>query len=248
MNEMNELEINREFDSSEAVIDFKRNAAFFDKEKNKKLSTWLAIAWTVAIIGGILTLFVMLDGFRYRWLMVPAWLILGVGVLMLLTLLPKVVKESEITEVFKTKSRLFRDIIVDKLEYPSDMATMSMDFMGCVVTDENCKDLRKLKSGNYVDSEMKETFIYINNKKRLLYIAVEDYSLIEEKDSYFYTEIPFDHFDKAEIVSSELKNGVKISDFVISKDGEPIFKSPISNLDYYKEEFMNTIEHFRSSR
>ena len=247
MNDLNELEIDRETDASEIFIDHARFRNFFDKKYVKKVSTWLVIAWIVAIIGGVLAYLVTVNRWSMGWLAVPGWLVFGAGVLLLIIFLPKVIKESELTDVFKGKSRLFKDIISDKLEYPEDMGTMSISFMGAIVDDSTRDVIRKLKSGNYVSPEMRETVIYCDTKKKGLFIAIDNYSMVEDKEKFYFKEIPFSDFDSAGIVKEEIAVGAVSDRFVVKKGEIEIFSSPMANNDYYKEEFMNTIEHFRST-
>lgn len=235
MDEFNENEL------SDVVIDYERNKKFFDKKYMKNNATLRGIGWGLAVVGAICVLLVM---YARMWVLsAVAWPLLIAGVVILCVVLAKQVKDSEVTEVFEGKNKQFTEVCREKLDFPDDFSVMAMTFMGCRL-ESGTEDLRKLKNGNYINQSPEITVLYIDSKKKRLFIGCRCYSLTEASEKTEFLEIPYGDFDRAEIVRESADDGKgKLSRFVLSGEGKEIFSSPLSDSDYYKEEFIGDIVH-----
>lgn len=234
MDQYNDSEI------SDVTIDYARNKKFFDKKYMKNNSILRGIGWVLAGVGGVCAALAMIGVWA---LYMVGWPLLITGVVILCVALAKQVKDSEVIEVFEGKNKQFTEVCREKLDFPDDFTVMSMTFMGCRL-EKGTEDLRKLKNGNYINQNPEITFLYIDSRKKVLFIGYCCYSLTEESEKVEYLEIPYADFDRAELVRESVDDGKgKLCRFVLSGAGKEIFSSPLSDSDYYKEEFIGDIVH-----
>lgn len=224
---------------SDVTVDYDRNAKFFDKKYMKNNAVARGIGWGVAGVGALCVILNMF-GLGFWFMYVVGWPLLIIGVVILCVVLAKQVKESELTVVFESKTKQFSETCRDKLEYPDDFEDNSLVFNGCRTADGS--DLRKLKSGNWINPNPEITVLYLNGKNRTLFIGVCRFSLVKEEQSAEFQEIPFADFDRSQIVS-ETVGGRPVSRFVLSGGEKELFTAPIADIDYYKEEFISNLIH-----
>lgn len=228
---------------TDVSMDYSRNAKFFDKKYMKKYGILRAIGWTLAVVGAACVLISMFGGRHGMYFFhLIGWPLLIPGVVLLCIVLSKLIKESEITEIMEVKEKRFADLCNEKLGYPSDVTEESLIFTGCEITSENAADFRKLRSGSYIGTRPQITHLYVDLMKKKLFIGSYTYSLIEESEATDFQEIPFSDFDRSEIVTEKVGE-IDSRRFVLSLGDKEVFSSPISAIDYYKEEFIGAIIH-----
>lgn len=246
MNYRNKMNEHYENDVTGIVVDYERNKKFFDRKKRTYGARFYAISATLAGLGGLMVILAMCFSFYIFYL--PGWLMLIAGAVMVCVSLAGIVKESDVTDIFDVKKKQFDDVCGDKIGYPDDMEDMSMSFLGCNITPENIDKMYKLKNGQYIDTDIVMTFVYVDNRRCRVFIAEENFSLIEPKDGSSFTELSFDDFDRAEILSDKITDKISISRAVISKEGKTVFEFPFSDNDFSKEEFIGKLAHYKEMR
>lgn len=246
MNYTNNMNDHYESNITGIDIDYERNKKFFDRKRRKKMSTFYAVSAACAGVGGLMVVLAMY--FSIFFFYIPGWSLLITGAVLVCVALAYIIKESDVTDIFEVKKGQFDDICGEKIDFPDDMQSMSMSFLGCNVTTENIDTMYKLKSGQYIDSEIVMTFVYVDQKKRRLVIGCETFSLVENKDDIRFAELSYDDFDKAEIVSDKIDDNLSLYRTVISKDGKTVFDFPFSDFDYSKEEFVGKLSHYKELR
>ncbi len=243
MNYTNQMNEHYEKDITGIEIDYARNRKFFDRRRRERMGKFYAFSAGCAGVGGLMVVLAMYFSIFYFY--IPGWILLIAGAVLVCVALAYIVKESDVTDIFEVKKGQFDDVCGDKIDFPEDMKTMSMSFLGCNVTPENIDKMYKLRSGRYIDTEIVLTFVYVDRIKRRLVIGSETFSLVEEKDETKFAELSFDAFDKAEIIADKITDSISTYRAVISKDGERVFDFPFSDFDYSKEEFIGALAHYK---
>ncbi len=225
-------------------MDFESNAKFFDKVYRKKNKRQRAIGGVASGIGGACVVLSMIGGWGYFfWILrTIGWPILIFGVIVLLVAMNRHVKESDVTSQTDGIMKEFKDGVNEALDYPKDFDEKSISFFGCYINDENIGETRRLRSGNFITKEM--TFSLFYETKAGVYIKQKKVSLVDpEGTTEEEKTLSFSDFDKAGVEIDTLKNGVKISYVRFYKDNSVCFEAPLTDNDYYKEEYFNTLMH-----
>ena len=226
-------------------MDYKQNKHFFDKEYNKKTNIVFVPASIVFGIGLVLVVLGMVAGYgMMSWIgHIAGWPMMIVSIIFIFISLSRKVKESDMLAITDEFTKSTRDACLEKLDYPADFSKNSVTLFGCVINDENADSAVKLKSGNYLDTEVTATVIYV--KKSSVYCFKKTMSLVEDKTGGSDVEIPFTAFDSAKVESEKLKGGVTVHYIRLYNGGEKVYEAPLTDNDYYKEEFCANVMHVR---
>ena len=132
----------------------------------------------------------------------------------------------------------------EKLDYPKDIDENGILLTGCVITEENAGKAVKLKSGNYIDTDLLISFIYV--RKDALCCFCRTVSLVsEEGTSDSARTIPYTDFDTAKVETENVMGKIVVHYLRLYKDGQKVYEAPLQDNDYYKEEFCTKIAHVR---
>jgi len=226
-------------------MEYKQNRHFFDKEYNKKTNMVFVPASIVFGIGLVLVILSMVGGYgMLRWIgHIVGWPMMIVSIIFIFISLSRKVKESEMLEITDGLTREVKDLCAEKLDYPGDLSKNSVTLFGCVINDENADKAVKLKSGNYLDTDVTITFMYI--KKNSVYTFQRVVSLVEDNTREKEVEIPFTAFDSAKVESEKVKENITVHYIRLYNGKEKVFEAPLTDNDYYKEEFCGNIMHIR---
>lgn len=226
-------------------MDYKQNKHFFDKEYNKKTNIVFVPAAVVFAAGLILVILGMVTRFGVMgWIgNAVGWPLMIVSIVFIFISMSRRVKESDILEITDSYVKEVKDQCAEKLDYPSDLSKNSVILYGCVINDENADKAVKLKSGNYLDTDVTVTFIYV--KKSSVYCFRSVRSLVEESVSDKEIELPFTAFDMVKVETEKVKNDITVHYIRFFNGGETVFEAPLTDNDYYKEEFCANILHIR---
>ena|GEM_PF-1932521 len=223
-------------------MDYKANKRFFDKEYNKRTNIVYIPASIMFAIGLVITVLGMVGALRWVGHAI-GWPVMIVSIIFVFISLSRKVKESDVLAEVDSMTEAVKARCLDALDYPEDAENNSITLVGCIITPENVDKAVKLKSGSYLDTDLMISFIYI--KKNALYCFRRTVSLIEEGQKDQECELPFTAFDCAVVESEKIKDGLTVHYIRVKKDGAVVFEAPLTDNDYYKEEFCDSIMHVR---
>ena len=223
-------------------MDYNANKHFFDKEYNKKTNMVFVPASIVFAIGLILVILSLIGALRmYMVGHFVGWPLMIVSIVFIFISLSRRVTENDVLAETDALVNEVKSRCSETLDYPSDLDPSSLTILGCVITAENADKAVKLKSGNYLDTDLKISFLYV--KKTSVYCFQRTVSLVQEGVLDVEREIPFSAFDRA-CVETETVNGKITVHYIRFYNGsDKIFEAPLSDNDYYKEEFCTNIMH-----
>ena len=226
-------------------MDYISNSHFFDKafnEKTKKIFLPSAIACAV---GGALVAVSFFGPYALRWVgNLVGWPILIAGVVFLLVALNRRVNENDVLSDVDNICAEVKALCNEKLDYPKDLDENGLLLTGCAITEENAGKAVKLKSGNYLDTDLLISFIYA--RKDALCTFCRKVSLVREEDNADIERvIPYTDFDTAKVETENVMGKIIVHYIRLYNGGEKVYEAPLQDNDYYKEEFCLKIAHFR---
>ena len=154
------------------------------------------------------------------------------------------VKESEVTDSIEKLVKEVGDICAEKLKYPKDLDEKAAVFCGSEITPENAGEAVRLSNGAYIGQEIQVTYVYMFRTK--LWCYVRRASLVEDSGTADQRDIPFTDFDSVKIEDEEIA-GIKVHHFRLYNGDTLVLDAPVTNVDYYKEEFCEKIMHARKN-
>ena len=222
-------------------MDYQANARFFDRKFRKSNARMRAIGAASSGVGGVcvaISMFMRWGGYAFY---VIGWPLLIFGVVVLLVAANKRVRESDVTSQADIIIDELKELCKEKLDYPEDFDSRALVFAGSVLNDENISAAKKLKSGNYLGSDLVITIFY--EKKGSLFIMQRTISFVKEGHTDIEKNLSFNDFDSVGVETDTLKNGAKINSVRFYKDGTVFLEAPLVDNDYYKEEYFVTLMH-----
>ena len=225
-------------------MDYKENAHFFDKAYNDKTNKIFVPAAIIFGLGLVMTLLGMFVRGPMRWIGNSlGWPLMIVGVVFLLIAINRKVKESDVLGEVDELVKAVNDTCNEKLGFPSDLDENGISLLGCIITEENADKAVKLKSGNYLDTDLLVSYLYI--KKDSVFCFRRTISLIEEGTRDDELDIPFEAFDNVKVETDTVKGHITVHYIRFYNKNEKIFEAPFTDYDYYKDEFCEKIIHSR---
>lgn len=235
----------REFGNAKGnIMDYKQNAHFFDKEYNKKTNMLFVPSAIVFGAGLVFTLLGMFVRGPMMWIGNSiGWPLMTVGVVFLLIAINRKVKESDVVGEVDELVKAVNDTCAEKLDFPNNLDENGISLIGCTITDENADKAVKLKSGNYLDTDLLISYLYI--KKNSVFCFTRTISLVEEGTKDDELDIPFETFDDVKVETETVKGSITVNYIRFYNKKEKIFEAPLTDYDYYKDEFCEKILHAR---
>ena len=226
------------------IMDYKQNEHFFDRAYNDKTNKIFVPAAIVFGLGLVFVLLGMFVGGMMRWIGNSlGWPLMIVGVVFLLIAINRKVKESDVLGEVDELVKAVNDACAEKLDFPSNLDENGVSLLGCIITEENADKAVKLKSGNYLDSDLLISYLYI--KKNSVYCFRRTVSLLKEGAKDEELDIPFEAFDNVKVEADTVKDHITIHYIRFYNKKEKIFEAPLTDYDYYKDEFCEKILHSR---
>lgn len=223
-------------------MDFETNRKFFDLKHRKKVRIMKRIGAPIALVGAVLLGISSIGGFDLIFLMIPAWILLIIGVPILAIASSWRVKEADILDIVERERKQFKQDSEEKLGFPGDLAANALLLTGCdaTVQKDNGLPAKKLKSGAILAPVVTFTHLYI--KRDRVIVFTRHFAITEEYTEETKTELRFSEFDKTEVVPAD--NGdCKGYSFRFLNKGEVIFAAPVQLDDYTIDSYAENIIH-----
>lgn len=225
-------------------MDYQQNAHFFDKAYNDKTNKIFIPSAIVFGAGLVLAVLGMVTRGVMTWIGNSiGWPLMIVGITFLLIALNRRVKESDVIGEVDELVKEVNAVCAEKLDYPNNLDEQGISLLGCTITDENADNAVKLKSGNYLDTDLLISYLYI--KKNSVYCFRRTISLIEEGTKDDELDIPYESFDNVKVETETIKGKIIVHYIRFYNNNEKIFEAPLTDNDYYKEEYCEKIMHNR---